>query len=90
MKEIICEIKLPEVFVNYLGVSKKELDIVLQRELALHFFGRGILSFGQARQFAKMSVWDFIDFLRDRKIPLHYDILEFEEDSEAIEELMKK
>lgn len=90
MKEIVSEIKLPDTIINYLGISKKELNIVLQRELALHFFEKKVLNFGQARELAKMSVWDFIDLLREHKVPLHYDLLEFEEDSETIEELMKK
>jgi predicted HTH domain antitoxin len=47
---------------------------VIKRELAAFFFQRGVLSFGQARQFAGLSVWDFLEFLRERKIPLHYDI----------------
>ncbi|MBI5181870.1 MAG: UPF0175 family protein, partial [Nitrospirae bacterium] len=53
------------------------------------FFENNLLSFGQARQMAEMPVWEFITFLKDRKVPLHYDILEYEEDSQTIKKLMK-
>ncbi|MBE7546072.1 UPF0175 family protein [Candidatus Kuenenia sp.] len=51
------------------------------------FFEKKLLSFGQARQFSGLSVWDFLEFLRERKIPLHYDLAEYEEDLETIREL---
>ena len=90
MKEYKCEISLPEKIVNLLALSRKQMGVVLQRELAIHFFGRNLLSFGQAREMAGMPVWDFIEFLRDRKVPLHYDVLEYEEDDELIEKLSKR
>ncbi len=34
------------------------------------------------------SVWEFLDFLSERKIPLYYDIAEYEEDLRTIEELL--
>jgi predicted HTH domain antitoxin len=90
MKEYLCENTLPEKVVNFLGLPRKQLENGLKRELAIHFFQSGVLSFGQARDLSGMSVWDFIEFLRDRKIPLHYDLLEYEDDSVTIESLMKQ
>ena len=89
MKEYRFEITLPEKVVNFLGLPRKELEKGLKRELAIHFFQSEVLSFGQARELSGMSVWDFIQFLKDRKIPLHYGLLEYEEDSETVEKLMK-
>jgi predicted HTH domain antitoxin len=43
-----------------------------------------MLGFGQARQFSGLSVWEFLDLLRERRIPLHYDFSEYEEDSETV------
>ena len=88
MKEYRFEITLPEKVVNFLGLPKKELEKGLKRELAIHFFQSEVLSFGQARELSGMPVWDFIEFLKDRKIPLHYGLLEYEEDSETLERLM--
>ncbi len=89
MKEYRFEITLPEKVLNFLGLPKKELEKGLKRELAIHFFQSEVLSFGQARELSGMSVWDFIELLRDRNTPLHYGLLEYEEDSETVERLMK-
>lgn len=82
------ELTLPEKVLTAAGFSQSEAPSMLQRELAASFFQRGVLSFGQARQLAGVSVWDFIEFLRDRKIPLHYDKIEYEEDSRSVQDFL--
>lgn len=89
MNEYRFEMTLPEKVVNFLGLPRKELEKGLKGELAIHFFQSEVLSFGQARDLSGMSVSDFIEFLRDRKIPLHYGPVEYEEDSVTVERLMK-
>jgi len=37
-------------------------------------------SFGKARELAGMTVWDFQLLLGSRKIPIHYDIQDYEDD----------
>jgi len=89
MKEYRFEITLPEKVLSFLGLPRKDLEKGLKRELAVHFFQSEVLSFGQARELSGMSVWDFIELLKDRKTSLHYGLLEYEEDSETVEKLMK-
>ncbi len=90
MEEYKCEISLPAIIVRTLGLTRDQLGSTLQKELAIHFFEKGEISFGQARKLSGLSVWDFIEILRDNKIPLHYDIGELEEDSETIKELLNQ
>ncbi len=52
----------------------------LARELAIYLFQQGKLSFGKAREMAGMTVWDFQLLLGTRKISVHYDIQDYEED----------
>ncbi|NUM43893.1 MAG: UPF0175 family protein [Anaerolineales bacterium] len=52
----------------------------LKVELALHLFELEKLSFGKARQLAGMNVWQFMQVLGSRNIPVHYDETEYEED----------
>jgi len=52
----------------------------IQRELAVHLFAEGKLSFGKARELATMGFWEFQQLLASRRIPMHYDIEEYEED----------
>lgn len=50
----------------------------LCRELALHLFEQGKLSFGKARELAELSAWEFQHLLGSRGVPVHYDIEEYE------------
>ncbi len=84
---IKCDIEVPEKVVGTLGISRDKLGETLKKELSAYFFEKKILSFGQARQFAGLSVWDFMSFLKDRKIPLHYELSEYEDDSRTIGEI---
>ncbi|MGQ9817940.1 MAG: UPF0175 family protein [bacterium] len=72
------EITIPEKVAKLLGLTESETGSSLKRELAVYFFQRNLLSFSQARQLAELSVRDFLELLRERKVPLHYDILEYE------------
>jgi predicted HTH domain antitoxin len=85
--EMKFEISIPEKIVKVLGYRKEGMSDALKRDLAAYFFEKGMLGFGQARQFSGLSVWDFLDLLRERKIPLHYDLSEYEEDSETVRKL---
>lgn len=59
----------------------------LKQELALALFQQGRLSFGKAREMAGMSVWDFQLLLGARKIPVHYDLSDYEDDLATLREL---
>ena len=56
----------------------------LKRELAVHLFEEGRLSFGKARSLAAMTVWEFQQLLGSRGIVVHYDIEDYEEDLETL------
>ncbi len=59
----------------------------LKRELAIHLYGQDKLSFGKAREMSGMTVWEFQQFLGARKIPVQYDIEDYEEDISTLKEL---
>ena len=60
----------------------------IQRELAVHLFAEGKLSFGKARELATMGFGEFQQLLARRRIPMHYDIEEYEEDLATSRALM--
>jgi predicted HTH domain antitoxin len=68
--EISTALKLPDL----------EKKARLLRELAIVLYDRGILSFGKARELARLSKWQFHDELGKRKIARHYGLKEFSED----------
>jgi len=82
------EIEIPPQVVRALGVIEKDVPYTIKRELAVYFFQRNMLSFGQARQLSGLSVWDFMEILRDRKVPMHYFEAEYIEDSATMQEFL--
>ncbi len=65
-------------------ISSKLTPSDLLKELAVHLFEEGKISFGIARKLAKMSHWEFQQLLASRKIPLHYDVEEYSEDVKTL------
>jgi len=59
----------------------------LVRELAIHLFREGKLSFGKAREMAGMTTWAFQQLLGSREIPVHYDVQDYLEDQAAVNSL---
>ncbi len=83
----IVQLEVPENILQVLGIDRKNVSRLLRLELAAHYFEKGDLSFGQAREMAGISIYDFLDFLRKRGIPLRYDVSDLEEDLRTIERL---
>ncbi len=82
------EIESPRQVIRTLGLLDKEVGDTIKKELAINYFQRNMLSFGQARHLANLSVWEFMEALHQRQIPLHYTETEFEDDSHTIEKLL--
>jgi predicted HTH domain antitoxin len=81
------EMSLPEKVLKALGLRESEAESGFKKEMAVYFFQRNLLSFGQARQLSGLSIWNFLELLRERKVPIHYDLREYEEDLKTIQEL---
>lgn len=59
----------------------------LVQELAVMLFQREKLTLGQASRLAGMNQWQFQQLLASRRIPIHYDVAEFEADLKTLREL---
>jgi len=58
----------------------------LKQEIAILLFQKEKLTLAQASRFAGMTRLQFQHLLASRKIPVHYDIAEFEEDLKTLKE----
>lgn len=76
-------IEIPREVIHATRMTPQEL----RRELALHLFQQGKLSFGKAREMADMTAWAFQQLLGSRGIPVHYDLEDYEEDLATLKEL---
>lgn len=74
---------IPDEIVKATRMSEGEL----KKEIALHLFEKEKLTLGQAARLSDMSQLQFQHLLASRDVPLHYDVSEFEEDLDTLEEL---
>jgi predicted HTH domain antitoxin len=78
----VISIEIPREIVRATRMTPEEL----RRELAIHLFQQGKLSFGKARELAGLSAWTFQQLLGSREISVHYGIAEYEEDLNTLKE----
>lgn len=78
---------------NALEISQDILDSArltlteLKTEIAVALYGQGRLSIGKAREFVGMSLWEFRQLLASRRIPVHYDGADLEEDMATLRQM---
>ena len=58
-------------------------------ENAINAFQSGNISLGQAMAMSHLSIWEFLEKLRERKIPLHYDPEDFQDDLKIIDRVLE-
>jgi predicted HTH domain antitoxin len=74
---------IPDDILESAHVSEAEV----RSEIALALFARDRLTLAQAARLAALPQLDFQALLAERKIPIHYDVAEFEEDLKTLERL---
>ena len=55
-----------------------------KKEYAIKMYASGKYSTEQAAKFAELSLWSFLDVLKEKKVPITYNIEEFERDIKNI------
>jgi predicted HTH domain antitoxin len=79
----MVSIEIPQDVIHATRMSPEEL----KRELAIHLFREGKLSFGKAREMTGMTVWEFQNLLGSRNIQVHYDVKEYNQDLETLKDI---
>ncbi len=77
------EIVIPDEILQATHMSVDEV----KQELAVLLFLKDKLTLGQASHLAGMSQLQFQHLLASRKIPVHYDVAEFEADLRTLREM---
>src|SRR3989344_5943281 len=47
-------------------------------------YTEGKMSMGKAAEFADVSIWKFLDIMKERKIPIRYDLEDIKKEIESI------
>lgn len=66
--------------------STRMSETELRQEIAVLLFQKEKFTLGQASQLAGMNQLHFQHLLASRKIPIHYDVTEFEQDLKTLQE----
>lgn len=72
------------------SVMRRLLDrgiILWTQEYALKLYQEELVSLGKAAEICSVSIWDFLELLSERKVPLNYDIDDLLNDIETIGKL---
>jgi predicted HTH domain antitoxin len=82
MIETVC-IDVPRDVLHASRMTPAEM----KTELAILLYQQGKLSFGKAREMVGMPAWDFQQLLGSRKISVHYDIEDYQNDLITLKDL---
>ncbi len=77
------EIIIPDEILQATHMSVEEV----KQELAVLLFQKDKITIGQASRLAGMSQLQFQHLLASRKIPVHYDVAEFEADLKTLHKM---
>ncbi len=74
------ELSIPDSIIQSIRLPENRLESELLKELAISLYQQELLSFGKARELAKMEHYQFSELLGERGITRHYSQQELEED----------
>ena len=74
------QLDIPDSVTQALRLPHAEQQQRLTTELALSLYAQGILSFGKAREMARLSKHEFGLLLGQRRIPRHYEAGDLQDD----------
>jgi predicted HTH domain antitoxin len=74
---------IPDEILQASRLSERELKV----EIAVMLFEKEKLTLGQASRLAAMNDLEFQHLLASRRIPVHYDVDDFEQDLETLGKL---
>ncbi len=80
-------LEMPRDIVNALRVPTAEQGPRLRQELAVRLYQKGLLSFGKARELARLNKWEFHVLLAEEGVVRTYDTEELSGDLAILEQL---
>lgn len=76
-------LEIPESILDSAHLTIDEAKV----ELAVALYAQRRLGIGKARELAGMTLWEFQHLLAARRIPVHYDVEDLEQDVETLRKL---
>lgn len=82
----MVSISIPEDLLFSLKIPRPQWEKSLKKELSIHLYREGFLSFSNARKMAEMNKIEFHFLLGERGIFRQYDVEDYEKDMENLTE----
>lgn len=76
-------LEIPQDLLDSARLTIEDLKV----EIAVSLYANRRLSIGKARELAEMSLWQFRQVLAARRIPVHYDEADLDDDVATLREL---
>ena len=83
MPQAVAQLDIPRDILDSARLTLADL----RTEIAIHLYTQRRLAAGKARELAGLSLWEFRQLLGARRIPVHLDIEDLEQDAETLGEL---
>ncbi|MCC5634835.1 UPF0175 family protein [Nostoc sp. CHAB 5844] len=74
------QLSIPDSVLSAIRLPEKRIEQELLVELALALYSQELLSFGKARELARMGKYEFGQLLGERGINRHYELEELQDD----------
>lgn len=80
-------VEIPAELASAAGLDPRSLSAEATRLLALELYREDKVSLGRAAELSQIPVEQFMEFLAQRGVPLHYGVKELDEDRRTLERL---
>ena len=80
-------VEIPAELASAAGFDPRNLSAETTRLLALELYREDKVSLGRAAELSQMPVEQFMEFLAQHNLPLHYGVNELDEDRRTLERL---
>ncbi|MCZ7381199.1 MAG: UPF0175 family protein [Candidatus Methanoperedens sp.] len=82
-------IDFPRDLVNIFKIREKEFPHKVRETLSVELYREGLVSIGKAAEIANVSIWEMLEILARKKIPLNYYSEDLEADIKTLEKVLK-
>lgn len=82
-------IDFPKDLINIFKVREKDLPSYVRKSLAVELYRDGLISIGKAAEIAGISIWEMLEALAIKKIPIQYYPEDLKEDIETLKKVLR-
>lgn len=83
MDTVKAKVELPKSILNICKIDEERLPETITKNFTIELYREGVTSLGKAGEILALTKKEMVGLLKDRQIPLNYDIAELEKDRDT-------